>query len=182
MPQNLVQPPPMPRAILNRHHARRSNSSIAPKVEPGISSLAAAQGPASATSPRTRPTPPSHSASPTATTSAFGASPAGSGSDHVSAASLRSALSSGHAAMKAPPAHLTAMQALGHAAPARSMAQQMPAPPPTHAMRAAGVSATGYYPAPAFQNHIEQLGKLPRFFFPLFLCYLIGLWRPRFIP
>jgi len=34
-------------------------------------------------------------------------------------------------------------------------------------MRAAAVSAAGYYPAPAFQNHIEQLGKLTRFFFPL---------------
>uniref|UniRef100_L2G7A0 BZIP transcription factor n=1 Tax=Colletotrichum fructicola (strain Nara gc5) TaxID=1213859 RepID=L2G7A0_COLFN len=34
-PQNMVQPPPIQRAILNRHHqSRRSNSSIAPKLEP----------------------------------------------------------------------------------------------------------------------------------------------------
>ncbi|RWA09186.1 hypothetical protein EKO27_g5919 [Xylaria grammica] len=37
MPQNMMQPPPIQRAILNRHHnSRRSASSIAPKLEPGV--------------------------------------------------------------------------------------------------------------------------------------------------
>ncbi|TGJ83396.1 hypothetical protein E0Z10_g5370 [Xylaria hypoxylon] len=40
MPQNMMQPPPIQRAILNRHHnSRRSASSIAPKLEPGITSI-----------------------------------------------------------------------------------------------------------------------------------------------
>ncbi|OAA58621.1 bzip transcription factor [Niveomyces insectorum RCEF 264] len=97
MPQNLVQPPPLPRAILNRHHARRSNSSIAPKLEPGATSLPASSlvgvtpghpTPTSVvTSPKSRPTPSSHSGSPTASTSAYGQSPANSASDP--SASLR---------------------------------------------------------------------------------------------
>ncbi|KAJ2968960.1 hypothetical protein NUW58_g10103 [Xylaria curta] len=42
MPQNMVQPPPIQRAVLNRHHnSRRSASSIAPKLEPGITSVPA---------------------------------------------------------------------------------------------------------------------------------------------
>ncbi|KAK3366377.1 hypothetical protein B0H63DRAFT_536302 [Podospora didyma] len=67
MPHNMVQPPPIQRALLKRHHSRRSNSSIAPKLEPG-----------------SRPTPSSHSASPIATASfgsQHGAAPAGS--DHM---------------------------------------------------------------------------------------------------
>ncbi|OTA93226.1 hypothetical protein M434DRAFT_11766 [Hypoxylon sp. CO27-5] len=88
MPQNMVQPPPMPRAILNRHHhARRSGSSIAPKLEPGVTSLPQPTGvQQSLASPKTRPTPPSHAASPTNPTPPFGnqatASPAPS--DHTS--------------------------------------------------------------------------------------------------
>ncbi|KAI0131622.1 hypothetical protein F4776DRAFT_151434 [Hypoxylon sp. NC0597] len=88
MPQNMVQPPPMPRAILNRHHhARRSGSSIAPKLEPGVTSLSQPTGvQQSLASPKTRPTPPSHAASPTNPTPSFGnqatASPAPS--DHTS--------------------------------------------------------------------------------------------------
>ncbi|EFX00723.1 bzip transcription factor [Grosmannia clavigera kw1407] len=82
MPQNMVQPPPIPRSILNRHHARRSNSSIAPKLEPGVASLPGHPTPTSVVaSPKSRPTPSSHSASPTASTSAYGASPAASIND-----------------------------------------------------------------------------------------------------
>ncbi|KAJ8120956.1 hypothetical protein ONZ43_g2474 [Nemania bipapillata] len=42
MPQNMMQPPPIQRAILNRHHnSRRPASSIAPKLEPGVTSVPA---------------------------------------------------------------------------------------------------------------------------------------------
>ncbi|EPE10470.1 bzip transcription factor [Ophiostoma piceae UAMH 11346] len=91
MPQNMVQPPPLPRAILNRHHARRSGSSIAPKLDIGSSSLPppnlGGMNPGHPTptsvvaSPKSRPTPSSHSASPAASTSAYGQSPAASNSD-----------------------------------------------------------------------------------------------------
>ena len=91
MPQNMVQPPPLPRAILNRHHARRSGSSIAPKLDIGSSSLPppnlGGMNPGHPTptsvvaSPKSRPTPSSHSASPAASTSAYGQSPAASHSD-----------------------------------------------------------------------------------------------------
>ncbi|KAI1644507.1 uncharacterized protein F4817DRAFT_367415 [Daldinia loculata] len=80
MPQNMVQPPPMPRAILNRHHhVRRSASSIAPKLEPGMPSLPHPAGvQQSMASPKTRPTPPSHAASPTNPTPPFGSQTAAS--------------------------------------------------------------------------------------------------------
>src|ERR1700710_1438788 len=62
MPQNMVQPPTAQRAIMNRHHqARRSNSNIAPKLEPG----------APLRSPQSRPTPSSHTSSPTSNSSGF---------------------------------------------------------------------------------------------------------------
>src|SRR5947209_6704468 len=80
----MVQPPPIQRAILNRHHARRPNSGIAPKLEPGIP-ISPLPPPvhahASALSPKNRQTPSSHAASPAGTTtfgSQHGASPAGS--------------------------------------------------------------------------------------------------------
>lgn len=61
MPQNMAQPT-VQRAIMNRHHqARRSNSSIAPKLEPG----------ASLQSPQSRPTPSSHASSPTSNSPGF---------------------------------------------------------------------------------------------------------------
>jgi hypothetical protein len=62
MPQNMVQPPTVQRAIMNRHQqARRSNSNIAPKLEPG----------APMQSPQTRPTPSSHTSSPTSNSPGF---------------------------------------------------------------------------------------------------------------
>lgn len=61
MPQNMAQPT-VQRAIMNRHHqARRSNSSIAPKLEPG----------APMQSPQSRPTPSSHASSPTSNSPGF---------------------------------------------------------------------------------------------------------------
>jgi hypothetical protein len=62
MPQNMAQPPTMQRAIMNRHQqARRSNSNIAPKLEPGVPLQ----------SPQLRPTPPSHVSSPTSNSPGF---------------------------------------------------------------------------------------------------------------
>ncbi|KAI1854680.1 hypothetical protein JX265_002319 [Neoarthrinium moseri] len=76
MPQNMVQPPPIQRAILNRHHhSRRSASSIAPKMEPGAGSMPPSiHGLQTVTSPKSRPTPPSHANSPTNPNPGFGAS------------------------------------------------------------------------------------------------------------
>jgi hypothetical protein len=58
----MAQAPTVQRAIMNRHHqARRSNSSIAPKLEPG----------APLQSPQSRPTPSSHASSPTSNSPGF---------------------------------------------------------------------------------------------------------------
>ena len=163
MPQNLVQPPPIQRAILNRHHARRSNSSIAPKLEPGaVSPLPPPMhGQLSVTSPKSRPTPSSHSASPSATTSygsQHGASPASS--DHISAGMrpLSAATS-----MKPPSHGLPGMAGQRHLAMAGlqpgTAGHQRPNMPVT--------TAPPLYVAPSFQNHYEQLGKLSRFLSPL---------------
>ncbi|OLN93934.1 hypothetical protein CCHL11_03488 [Colletotrichum chlorophyti] len=141
-PQNMVQPPPIQRAILNRHHqSRRSNSSIAPKLEPGISPLPPPiQGVHSAAaSPKGRPTPSSHANSPTNTVpygSQQALSPAAS--DH---GPLRPNMAS---SMKS---QLSPMAPMNPAARAHMMSGGPP--------RVGNNSS--YYPTPAFQNHIEQL-------------------------
>lgn len=152
MPQNMVQPPPIQRAILNRHHARRSNSSIAPKLEPGVVSplpppLHAHQ---SAASPKSRPTPSSHSTSPTATTSygsQHGASPASS--DHLSVTN------------RPPMPPLTTMKPPPHGLPGlvgqRHMQMAALQQGANHARAAVGGPAPPYYTTPSFQHHIEQL-------------------------
>lgn len=139
MPQNLVQPPPIQRAIMNRHHqSRRSNSHIAPKAEPGSSLPPPMQPHSSATSPKNRPTPSSHSNSPSNTGSAF--SPAASDS-----ISMRGSMTSA-----------SRQQMPQQQLPQGSQANR-------HSMMQPGVrggpvgSGASYYPTPAFQNHIEQL-------------------------
>jgi hypothetical protein len=163
MPQNMVQPPPIQRALLNRHHAsRRSASSIAPKLEPGVTSLPPLNhGLQSISSPKTRPTPPSHTSSPTNTSSGFGGQ------------SVASPTATEQSGMRSniPPTmrQLPPMQGpLAAAAARQQMLQQ-------RAGAGAGSRAPAYYPTPAFQNHFEQLGKLTR------LCPFIELWRPRLI-
>ncbi|CAI0650224.1 hypothetical protein GCG54_00006678 [Colletotrichum gloeosporioides] len=139
-PQNMVQPPPIQRAILNRHHqSRRSNSSIAPKLEPGISPLPPPiQGGHSAASPKTRPTPSSHSNSPT-NTAPYGSQPALS-----PAASENGPMRTMAPSMKS---QLSPMAPMNPAARAHMMSGGPPR-----------VGNNGpYYPTPAFQNHIEQL-------------------------
>lgn len=162
MPPNIVQPPPIQRAILSRHHhSRRSASSIAPKLEPGVASL---PPPIhgfqhSTTSPKTRPTPP-------------GASPTNSTPTFSSGQSLASPTAPNHTTMPTaiPPHMKPQMPPMpGMAPPGR---QPMPQPP-----RPPGSRDHGFYPTQSFQSHIEQLGKLTRSF-PL----LIELWRPRFNP
>ncbi|KAI0007818.1 hypothetical protein F4779DRAFT_628878 [Xylariaceae sp. FL0662B] len=143
MPQNMVQPPPMPRAILNRHHPRRSGSSIAPKLEPGITSLPPPTSlQQSIASPKTRPTPPSHAASPTDPTPPF------------SNQAAVSPTSSDHTSMRPPipppvKPQMTSMPGMA-AGPRPQMMQQ----------HSAGPRPTSFYPTPSFQNHFQQLGKL----------------------
>ncbi|UNI14009.1 hypothetical protein JDV02_000693 [Purpureocillium takamizusanense] len=139
MPQNLVQPPTIQRAILNRHHqSRKSNSSIAPKAEPVTTPLNTSLPPhKSATSPKSRPAPSSHANSPTTNVgSAFSPAP----SDSIS---LRGSVT-GLPRQPMPTSNANA--------PARSMMQSGTGP----RNQSLGQGAS-YYPTPAFQNHIEQL-------------------------
>ena len=185
MPQNLVQQPPIQRALLNRHHARRSQSSIAPKLEPGIT-ISPLPPPvhshASALSPKSRPTPSSHSASPSTTTtfgSHSGASPATS--DGM-IPPIRPHLPPASALKIHPPSQL------GNGVPGLAQqrhSMQMPGlqQGQNHMRNSVGGNTTSFYPTPSFQNHIEQLGKLTRFLFPSSpFPPLIELCRPRLIP
>ncbi|KAM0562079.1 hypothetical protein ACHAPJ_002523 [Fusarium lateritium] len=147
MPQNLVQPPPIQRAIMNRHHqSRRSNSNIAPKAEPIPVLPPPLQPHSTATSPKNRPTPSSHSNSPSNTGSAF--SPAAS--DNMSMRGSMTSMSRQQMPQQ----------------PQQPQQQQMPQntqPPRSSMMQSSGRggqpgSGASYYPTPAFQNHIEQLG------------------------
>ncbi|KAK3368236.1 hypothetical protein B0H63DRAFT_534362 [Podospora didyma] len=160
MPQNMVQPPTIQRALLNRHHSRRSNSSIAPKLEPGaVSPLPPpiSSHHSSAASPKSRPTPSSHSASPTATASfgsQHGASPVGS--DHMT--SMRQPLPPTNT-MKAPP-HPQGIA--GMAGPRQMHMAALQQQAAAQARAGVGRTPASFYPTPSFQNHIEQLGKLTR--------------------
>jgi hypothetical protein len=177
VPQNLVQPPPIQRAILNRHHARRSQSGIAPKLEPGIpvSPLPPPIQPnPSALSPRHRPTPSSHSGSPAGTTSfgsQHGASPAVSDQMNPPVRPSMPPVT----AMKAPPPHIAPLHGLPGV-------RQMQVPGLQHGaghMRGGISGGTPFYPTPSFQNHIEQLGKLARSI-SFLIARSIELCRPRF--
>jgi hypothetical protein len=151
VPQNLVQPPSIQRVIMNRHQSRRSGSSIAPKLEAGVSPLPPPiHSHSSAASPKSRPTPSSHTNSPTSAGPTFGAqsavSPAGS------AGAIPQALK----------------QQLSPIAPVHPSRAQM-----MHAAAASGARQAGgaqFYPTTGFQNHISELGKLPRFPFVVELC------------
>ncbi|KAK7923068.1 hypothetical protein PG985_007139 [Apiospora marii] len=150
MAPNMVQPPPIQRTMFNRHHhSRRSGSSIAPKLEAVTSSLPPPiHGIQANSSPKTRPTPPSHAASPTNPNPSFG-QPVTSPTT-TEQPGVRSALPQ---PMRPP---LPPMQGPMAAAAAR---QQM-----LQAGASGGANPTArtapFYPTPSFQNHIEQLGKL----------------------
>lgn len=147
----MAQPPTVQRAIMNRHHqARRSNSNIAPKIEPGTI-VTAHSVTHSNPSPQSRPTPSSHHSSPTSHSPGFPT----------------------QGVMTPPPSDSQIQQQrLGH--PLKPMPQGMPVGGPigpgghpqamAPVMKGAGGGTGGmggpqaaYYPSP-FQNHIEQLG------------------------
>ena len=153
MAPNMVQPPPIQRAMFNRnHHSRRSTSSIAPKLEPIANSLPPpVHGLQAVSSPKAaRPTPPSHAACPTNPNPGAFNQPMTSPTTADQPA-MRSALPQ---PMRPP---LPPMQGPMAAAAARQQMLQAGSNPAAGA--GTGARAAPYYPAPAFPNHIEQLGK-----------------------
>jgi len=157
MPQNMMQPPPIQRAILNRHHSsRRSASSIAPKLEPGATSVPNSAGmQPSVTSPKSRPTPPSHAASPTNPTPPYSGhvgvtSPTAAATDH---GNMRTAMPP---PMKPPMAPMPGLLP----GPRPHMMQQQQQQPQT----TSGPRPPSLYPTSSFQSHFQQLGKLTRLF------------------
>ncbi|KAL2164039.1 hypothetical protein VTH06DRAFT_3253 [Thermothelomyces fergusii] len=156
VPQNLVQPPPIQRTVLNRHHARRSVSGIAPKLEPGVpvSPLPPPmQSHSSALSPKNRPTPSSHSASPPGTAT-FGSqhAPSPASSDHMNG-HVRPSMTP-MTGIKAGPSHLSPAHTLP--GPRQMQVHGLPQVTNNGGRGVAGTPAP-FYPSPSFQNHIEQL-------------------------
>jgi len=160
MPQNMAQAPTVQRAIMNRHHqARRSNSNIAPKIEPGAPPLQ---------SPQSRPTPSSHASSPTSNSSGF-----------HNPGVMTPPASDSQLQHPPPPQQQQRLQApklpLPHAITGNpgivSNTGVIGNPPGPKGHGSSGTSSTGgtpvaaaYYPSPFqnMKNHIEQLGKLTR--------------------
>ncbi|KAG9247635.1 hypothetical protein BJ878DRAFT_434990, partial [Calycina marina] len=173
MPQNMAQAPTVQRAIMNRHNqVRRPNSSIAPKLEPGVLIQ----------SPQSRPTPPSHASSPTSNSSGF---------HHPSVITPPASDSqmqhqhqqTNHQIQQQPPqqqrVRTTKLQT--HGLPATGLVNTglIGTPlggPKNHGSNGTG-SAEGTPVTPAFylspfqnhQNHYEQLGKLTRPLLSLFI-------------
>jgi hypothetical protein len=172
MPQNMAQPT-VQRAIMNRHHqARRSNSSIAPKLEPG----------APLQSPQSRPTPPSHASSPTSNSPSFH----NQGVMTPPASDAMQFQQQQQQQQRLQPAKPQPIQGLqGNPAMMGNPGSVGPLGPKMQG--GSGTSGTGgtpitaaYYPSPNFQNHIEQLGKLSR---PLLSHFFTWNYvRPRLIP
>lgn len=160
IPQNLVQPPPIHRTILNRHQSRRPASTIAPKIEPGVSTFSPTVQPQSVvSSPKNQKTSSNQSHSPATTgTPTYGSQIANPASVATDAIGLRAPMGMKPIAMSS-------------------------ASRPTAMTSAPGLRSDGtepFYPTPSFQNHMDQLGKLTRLL-SLFTCCK-ELWRPRFIP
>jgi hypothetical protein len=175
MPQNMAQAPTVQRAIMNRHHqARRSNSSIAPKLEPG----------APLQSPQSRPTPSSHASSPTSNSPSFGhqgvmtppASETQMQFQQQQQQRLQAAKAQGQHGLLGTPGLMTAAGGLGAA-----LGPKGPGTSGTGGTGGTPVSAA-YYPSPSggFQNHYEQLGKLSPPFPSIFFIW--NYVRPRLIP
>lgn len=160
MPQNMAQAPTVQRAIMNRHHqARRSQSSIAPKLEPG----------APLQSPQSRPTPSSHASSPTAISPGFHnpgvMTPPGSDSQMQfhqqqqqqrlqAAQAAKQPINQGNQGL---PGHGGLLGNQGVGAPLA------PKGPGSGGTSTGGTpAAAAYFASPNFQNHYEQLGKLSR--------------------
>jgi hypothetical protein len=149
------QPSTVQRAIMKRHHqARRSSSNVAPKLEPGAAPMSHAH-PSIHTiaSPQTRPTPPSHNASPTSNSPGFRTqgviTPPASDSQTQIQRAAQPLKPHMHHGLSIPtttgglgPGIISAIKGQGSSEPG-SMG---------------GVPAA-YYPT-TFQNHFRQLGKL----------------------
>jgi hypothetical protein len=156
MPQNMAQAPTVQRAIMNRHHqARRSNSSIAPKIEPG----------APLQSPQSRPTPSSHASSPTSNSSGFHnqgvMTPPASDSQmqfqQQQQQRLQAAKAQAAHGLPGNPGIMANTGAVGN-----PLGPKGPGSSGTGGTGGTPVAAA-YHPYPSpFQNHIEQLGKLTR--------------------
>lgn len=165
MPQNMAQAPTVQRAIMNRHHqARRSQSSIAPKLEPG----------APLQSPQSRPTPSSHASSPTAISPGFHnpgvMTPPGSDSQMQfhqqqqhqqhqqqrlqAAQAAKQPINQGNQGL---PGH---GRLLGNQGVGASLAPKGPGSSGTST--GGTLAPAAYFASPNFQNHYEQLGKLSR--------------------
>ncbi|KAJ1335092.1 AP-1-like transcription factor [Microdochium nivale] len=187
MPQNMVQPPPIQRAMFNRHHgARRSASSIAPKTDSGVGNAVANNSnlAQSMASPKSRPTPPSHVASPTTSTPGF----SGSAASPIAAGphGLRSTLPAPLPARVPQMAPMPGMSAAGRQQllaqqqkqhqqqalqqpPQTPLQQQQPQQPPPQGLHQQQgpqlgqvplpppARPPGIYPSQSFQSHIEQL-------------------------
>ncbi|KAI0548088.1 hypothetical protein F4679DRAFT_596990 [Xylaria curta] len=159
MPQNMMQPPPIQRAILNRHHnSRRSASSIAPKLEPGVTSVPVQVNiQPSVTSPKTRPTPPSHAASPTNPTPPYGG--------HLAAAVSPTAGAPDHGTIRTtmPPPMKQPMPPMPGILPGPRQQLMQPQPSqhqhqPQH-QATSGPRPPSVYPTSSFQSHFQQLGN-----------------------
>lgn len=163
MPQNMAQPPTVQRAIMNRHNqARRSNSAIAPKLEP----LAPLQ------TPQSRPTPPSHTSSPSSMSPGFAnhgvmTPPASDNQAQFQHQQQQQRLQAtkmqpmnGHAGN---PGMMNNPGLLGNLVPK--------AQGNNNAMNVQGATVSNPL-FPNFQNHYEQLGKLSRFSFLLIFLSL----------
>ncbi|KHN99627.1 MEAB protein [Metarhizium album ARSEF 1941] len=133
VPQNIVQPPPIQRPIMNRqHHSRKSASCIAPKLEPGSGAVgtAAMQARKPHNSPKSRPAPSSHSNSPNNGSSAFSPAP----SDSISLRGSISGLTRQHLSLA------------GTTQPSRSTVLQVSTP------RSVSGTSGSFYATPTFRS------------------------------
>lgn len=155
MPQNMAQPPTVQRAIMNRHHqARRSISNIAPKIEPGA--IPASHSVMhSNPSPQSRQTPSSHHSSPSSNSPGF-----------PTQGVMTPPASESQMMLQQPRVHPQPKQQLHHGLPVLATTGLGVAlgSPLKGSGSSGGPAGMGGVPATyyAFQNHIEQLGKLTR--------------------
>jgi hypothetical protein len=186
----MAHPPTAQRAIMNRHHqARRSNSNIAPKLEPGAVPVSHSIM-HSNQSPQSRQTPSSHHSSPTSNSPGFPTqgvmTPPASESQIVQQQQQQQQQRT-----------LQPLKQVHHGLPgptAAGLGVSLGSPlkgPGRSGIGSMGGAPAAYYPSPfqnhldgngtgggsnSFQNHIEQLGKLTRpllsYFFPRALFVL----------